>query len=111
MIALNYVQLVAGSGAPFLSEVKENRSYMLDSWLGHLQTFLCQCKGKITTPHAWIPAPQREYNQIPMDVFYSLKPSTLTIERLNTVRLYLGALTLSDIVTDDGKSIMDWALT
>eukprot|EP00957_Ditylum_brightwellii_P090518 6892928-Ditylum_brightwellii.AAC.1 len=46
-----------------------------------------------------------------MDVFGSLKPSTLALERLNAVRLYLGALTLSDIVTDNGKSIMDWALT
>eukprot|EP00957_Ditylum_brightwellii_P175350 13348792-Ditylum_brightwellii.AAC.1 len=46
-----------------------------------------------------------------MDVFDSLKPSTLTLEQLNTVRLYLGALMLSDIVTDNGTSIMDWALT
>eukprot|EP00957_Ditylum_brightwellii_P176204 13417151-Ditylum_brightwellii.AAC.1 len=46
-----------------------------------------------------------------MDVFCSFKPSTLTLEQLNAVRLYLGALTLSDIVTDNGKSIVDWALT
>eukprot|EP00957_Ditylum_brightwellii_P050039 3793294-Ditylum_brightwellii.AAC.1 len=46
-----------------------------------------------------------------MDVFGSLKPSTLTLERLNAVCLYLGVITLSDIVTDNGKSIMDWALT
>eukprot|EP00957_Ditylum_brightwellii_P203744 15336010-Ditylum_brightwellii.AAC.1 len=46
-----------------------------------------------------------------MDAFCSLKPSTLTLERLNAVHLYLGALTLSDIVTDDGMSIMDLALT
>eukprot|EP00957_Ditylum_brightwellii_P186589 14206472-Ditylum_brightwellii.AAC.1 len=35
----------------------------------------------------------------------------LTLEQLNAVQLYLGALTVTDIVTDDGKSIMDWALT
>eukprot|EP00957_Ditylum_brightwellii_P057775 4381033-Ditylum_brightwellii.AAC.1 len=46
-----------------------------------------------------------------MDVFGSLKPSTLTLERLNTVCFYLGALTLSDIVTDNNTSIMEWALT
>eukprot|EP00957_Ditylum_brightwellii_P078368 5959137-Ditylum_brightwellii.AAC.1 len=46
-----------------------------------------------------------------MDVFCSLKLSTLTLEWLNAVRLYLGALTLSDIVTDNGTSIADWALT
>eukprot|EP00957_Ditylum_brightwellii_P025459 1924886-Ditylum_brightwellii.AAC.1 len=46
-----------------------------------------------------------------MGVFCSLKPSTLTLEWLNAVRLYLGALTLSDIVTDNSTSIMDWTLT
>eukprot|EP00957_Ditylum_brightwellii_P083801 6369848-Ditylum_brightwellii.AAC.1 len=46
-----------------------------------------------------------------MDVLCSIKPSTLTLERLNAVRLYLGALMLSDIVTDKGMCIMDWALT
>eukprot|EP00957_Ditylum_brightwellii_P075609 5746498-Ditylum_brightwellii.AAC.1 len=81
------------------------------SWLGHIRSFLRLCKGKITIPHAWLPAPQREHDQILMDVFCSLKLSTLTLEWLNTVRLYLGALTLADIVTDNGKSIMDWALT
>eukprot|EP00957_Ditylum_brightwellii_P063349 4808688-Ditylum_brightwellii.AAC.1 len=87
-----------------------NRSYVPASWLGHLRTFLRIYKGKITIPHAWLPAPQRQHNQILMDVFCRLKPSTLTLERLNAVRLYPGALTLSDIATDDGKSIMDWAL-
>eukprot|EP00957_Ditylum_brightwellii_P063435 4815484-Ditylum_brightwellii.AAC.1 len=102
MIALSYVQLVSGSGAPFLSKVKENRTYVPDSWLGHLRTFLSQCKGGITIPHAWLPSLQREHDKILVDVFGSLKPSTLTLERLNAVRLYLGALTLSDIVTDNG---------
>eukprot|EP00957_Ditylum_brightwellii_P186234 14177919-Ditylum_brightwellii.AAC.1 len=60
-------ETITGSGAPFLSEVKENSSYVADSWLGHLRTFLCQCKGKITIPHAWLPAPQQEHDHILMD--------------------------------------------
>eukprot|EP00957_Ditylum_brightwellii_P067890 5154452-Ditylum_brightwellii.AAC.1 len=46
-----------------------------------------------------------------MDEFGTLQLSALTLTQLNTVRLYLGALTLADIVSDDGYHIMDWALT
>eukprot|EP00957_Ditylum_brightwellii_P054188 4104306-Ditylum_brightwellii.AAC.1 len=46
-----------------------------------------------------------------MDVFEASKPSNTTLEKLNTVRLYLGALTLADIVSNDGRNILPWALT
>eukprot|EP00957_Ditylum_brightwellii_P015997 1205475-Ditylum_brightwellii.AAC.1 len=46
-----------------------------------------------------------------MDVFKATKPSDTTLEKLNTVRLYLGALTLADIVSDGGRNILPWALT
>eukprot|EP00957_Ditylum_brightwellii_P176875 13473084-Ditylum_brightwellii.AAC.1 len=46
-----------------------------------------------------------------MDVFNAFKSSDTTLEKLNTVRLYLGALTLADIVSDEGRNILPWALT
>eukprot|EP00957_Ditylum_brightwellii_P012727 961992-Ditylum_brightwellii.AAC.1 len=45
-----------------------------------------------------------------MDVFEPLHRLALQLERLNAIRLYLGALTLADITTDHGTHIMDWAL-
>eukprot|EP00957_Ditylum_brightwellii_P008411 637005-Ditylum_brightwellii.AAC.1 len=65
----------------------------------------------MTIQNAWLPAPQRAYDRIIMDVFVTLQLSALTLTRLNAVRLYLGTLTLADIVSDDGYYIMDWALT
>eukprot|EP00957_Ditylum_brightwellii_P107229 8182090-Ditylum_brightwellii.AAC.1 len=46
-----------------------------------------------------------------MDVFEYLRLPAMQLERLNAVQLYLGALTLADITTDDGTHIMNWALT
>eukprot|EP00957_Ditylum_brightwellii_P035985 2726459-Ditylum_brightwellii.AAC.1 len=100
-----------GTGLPFLHEVVANRSYVPASWLYSIRTFLCLCKGKVSMPNAWLPIPQQSYNQIIMDVFGTLQFSLLTLERLNAVRLYLGVLTLADIVSDNGYYIMDWALT
>eukprot|EP00957_Ditylum_brightwellii_P051814 3929129-Ditylum_brightwellii.AAC.1 len=65
----------------------------------------------MTIQNAWLPAPQWAYDRIIMDVFGTLQLSALTLTQLNTVRLYLGAITLADIVSDDRYHIMDWALT
>eukprot|EP00957_Ditylum_brightwellii_P033728 2556182-Ditylum_brightwellii.AAC.1 len=46
-----------------------------------------------------------------MDVFKATKLSDTTLEKLNTVRLYLGALMLVDIVSNDRRNILPWALT
>eukprot|EP00957_Ditylum_brightwellii_P019739 1489984-Ditylum_brightwellii.AAC.1 len=46
-----------------------------------------------------------------MGVFEAAKPSEATLEKLNMVRLYLGILTLADIISNDGRNILSWALT
>eukprot|EP00957_Ditylum_brightwellii_P072496 5508913-Ditylum_brightwellii.AAC.1 len=46
-----------------------------------------------------------------MDVFEATKPSDTTLQKLNTVRLCLGALMLADIVSNDSRNILPWALT
>eukprot|EP00957_Ditylum_brightwellii_P045636 3462644-Ditylum_brightwellii.AAC.2 len=61
----------------------------------------------MTIQNAWLPALQRVHDKIIMDVFGTLQLSALTLTQLNTVRLYLGALTLADIVSDDRYYIMD----
>eukprot|EP00957_Ditylum_brightwellii_P052808 4003712-Ditylum_brightwellii.AAC.1 len=111
MIALSYTQLVAGSSEPYLQEVLTNRSYVPTSWLSNIRTFLCTCKGSLLIPDLWLPHPQRDFDKILMNVFEASKPSDTTLEKLNMVRLYLGTLTLADIVSDDGRNILPWALT
>eukprot|EP00957_Ditylum_brightwellii_P059938 4550744-Ditylum_brightwellii.AAC.1 len=111
MITLNYTQLVAGSGLPYLSEVMSDRSYVPASWLSSIRTLLRLCKGTVIIPNAWLPKPQCNCDQIIMDVFEHLCLPAMQLERLNAVQLYLGALTLADITTNDGTHIIDWALT
>eukprot|EP00957_Ditylum_brightwellii_P087715 6679758-Ditylum_brightwellii.AAC.1 len=65
----------------------------------------------MTIHNACPPAPQQVHDKIMMDVFGTLQLLALTLTQLNTVMLYLGALTLADIVSNDGYYIMDWALT
>eukprot|EP00957_Ditylum_brightwellii_P137205 10461430-Ditylum_brightwellii.AAC.1 len=88
-----------------------DRSYVPASWLNSIRTFLCLCKGNMSIKNAWLPALQRVHNQIIIDVFGTLQLSALTLTYLNTVQLYLEALTLANIVSDDGYLIIDQALT
>eukprot|EP00957_Ditylum_brightwellii_P008018 608394-Ditylum_brightwellii.AAC.1 len=81
------------------------RSYVpaswLASWLSNIRTFLRLCKGKMLIQNVWLPASQQAYDRIIMNVFGTLQLSALKLTQLNAVRLYLGALTLADIVSDD----------
>eukprot|EP00957_Ditylum_brightwellii_P155912 11868271-Ditylum_brightwellii.AAC.1 len=46
-----------------------------------------------------------------MDEFELLKLSSCTLEKLNSVRLYLRVLTLADITDKSGRFIEPWALS
>eukprot|EP00957_Ditylum_brightwellii_P160548 12222133-Ditylum_brightwellii.AAC.2 len=111
MIALSYAQLVAGSSEPYLQEITANKSYVPTSWLSNIRTFLRSCKGSILIPDLLLLHLQQDFDKILMDVFEATKPSNTTLGKLNTVQLYLGALTLADIISNNGRNILPWALT
>eukprot|EP00957_Ditylum_brightwellii_P135179 10306429-Ditylum_brightwellii.AAC.1 len=111
MIALSKVQLVSGSGWPFLKEVKTEKSYVQANWLSTMRTFLHMCSVFILIPEAWIIKKQRENNKMLMGVFEEMKPLSDTLEKLNAVRLYLGVCTLVDICDEAGTQIKPWALS
>eukprot|EP00957_Ditylum_brightwellii_P121036 9231476-Ditylum_brightwellii.AAC.1 len=46
-----------------------------------------------------------------MDVFVTSHPGNATLDKLNRVQLYLGALTLADSTNDSGTHIAAWVLT
>eukprot|EP00957_Ditylum_brightwellii_P026728 2021372-Ditylum_brightwellii.AAC.1 len=62
-------------------------------------------------PDAWTPKIQRRNNSILMNVFVASHLGNATLDKLNRVQLYLGALTLADITNDSGTHIAAWALT
>eukprot|EP00957_Ditylum_brightwellii_P037863 2863485-Ditylum_brightwellii.AAC.1 len=46
-----------------------------------------------------------------MDVFCSSHPGDAALEKLNLVQLYLGVITLADLINNVGTEIKPWALT
>eukprot|EP00957_Ditylum_brightwellii_P145989 11117013-Ditylum_brightwellii.AAC.3 len=46
-----------------------------------------------------------------MDCFEAKKLTSDTLDKLNSVHLFLGVITLADITNDEGTHIMSWALT
>eukprot|EP00957_Ditylum_brightwellii_P065948 5001105-Ditylum_brightwellii.AAC.1 len=62
-------------------------------------------------PDAWTLKIQRRNNAILMDEFVASYPGNATLDKLNRVQLYLGALTLAGTTNDSGTHIAAWALT
>eukprot|EP00957_Ditylum_brightwellii_P036295 2748627-Ditylum_brightwellii.AAC.2 len=91
--------------------MESNRSYVPDTWLSNIRTFLKCCKANITVPGAWCPTCQHINDVVLMDIFESMKPSTGTLEQLNAVRLFLQELTLADLANDTGTHIEPWDLS
>eukprot|EP00957_Ditylum_brightwellii_P091649 6978723-Ditylum_brightwellii.AAC.1 len=54
MIALSKVQLISGTGQPFLEEATNDRSYVPSNWLSTIRTFFHMCSTFISILEAWI---------------------------------------------------------
>ena len=89
LIALSQAQIFSGSGNPLLFEVGTKKDYVPENWTGTLQKFLHLCKAQICIPEAWHPSPQRQHDQILMDVIKHRLQSPNQSKRINRVRLYL----------------------
>ena len=71
----------------------------------HQRNFLKEIDGKIHIPNVWLPSHRREYDSFIMEEVNLLKMSTSNKRRVNDCRLYLRAITKSDIVTADGTEL------
>eukprot|EP00957_Ditylum_brightwellii_P033314 2524520-Ditylum_brightwellii.AAC.1 len=111
MINLSQGQLVGGKSRPFFNEVESNMPYVPMNWLHGIRKFLRHCDSSLVTPEAWAPVKQRTNDVFLMDAFASSLPCDAALLHVNTVRLYLQALTLADIVDESGSYILPWTLT
>ena len=111
IIALSHAQIFSGSGHPLLFEVGTKKGYVPENWTGTLWKFLHSCKAQICIPEAWHPSPQRQHDQILMDVINHCLQSPKQSKRINRVRLYLRIIMLTDICNKYGTHIEPWALT
>eukprot|EP00957_Ditylum_brightwellii_P179150 13648523-Ditylum_brightwellii.AAC.1 len=111
MVLLSQVQLVSGNARPYLSEVKSNKEYVLHSWLGGIQRYLCYTNATIDVHKAWVSSLQRVNGVMLMGMFETDKPGRATLNHLNQVRQYLGATTPADLCNDNGQFILCGVLT
>ena len=103
---LSQVQLYSGYGTMSILETcKIPIEYVPDSWIMHLRTFLATMDGKIHIPNVWLPPRRRENDSFIMEEVNLLPLSTPNKRRVNDCRLYLGAITKSDLVTADGTEL------
>ena len=105
LLQLQWLQLQAGTEAPILDTDKEI-PYLQSCWLQSLHSRLVNTAINIKVVKQWIPKPRREDDFVIMDYVRNNLPETHWAA-INQCRLYLEAITLSDLVTFDGTTIPD----
>jgi hypothetical protein len=105
-IDLSYVQLITGSYKFFLNKSYSDYRWVEWGWITSLWSFISTTNITFLYPSLWTPTIPREHDICLMDYFLSLRLPHATMQILNACRLYLQAVTLSDISSADGKYIL-----
>jgi len=105
-IDLGYIQLLSECKNFFLNKNPAISTWVPSGWPTSLWEFTHKVDIQIDYPTQWLPKLSREHNLHLMPFFqtHRLKKGDLTL--LNTCRLYLKVITLSDITSADGTYIL-----
>jgi hypothetical protein len=120
-LQLNSVQRIAVSWAQFHTGVSWSIFYNVTTplphfveshWLRSLRNFLCSIQGRLRLNATYVPALQRDYNTFIMDhVLQSQLFTAQQIRRINYCRLFLQAVTVSDITNASGSCLFKGILS
>jgi hypothetical protein len=103
---LSWAQFTVGVSYPILEVTQEPLPHLETRWLSSLRQFLSSINGGIQVDDPCIPQIQRQHDQHIMDLILSAKLfSNAEIRKLNYCRLFLQAVTLSDITRADGSTL------
>ena len=103
IIQLRWMQLIAGTSVPIMEETKKI-PYLQNCWLTAVHNKLVNTNIKIKVADKWYPKPRRENDRVIMDYVIKYIPEHHWKE-INQCRLYLKAITFSDLTTMDGTAI------
>jgi hypothetical protein len=107
LISHGYLQLVVGITENFLNVPYDvYHHWACPSWLTSVWQFASKLQLKITMVNAWLPPKPMDNDLNIMEYFISQKFLPKQLIRLNRCRLYLQLLSLSDMVSADGRRIM-----
>lgn len=105
-IAVSWTQLHLGTSFCFLKDTETPLPHMPGRWLKSLRVFLSTIRGSLDLDKSYLPPIQRENDMYLMDmVLHASCFSDTEICQINHCRLYLQAITMSDIVLADGITI------
>jgi hypothetical protein len=105
-ISVSWIQLHLGIGYCCFSKTKTLLPHMPGRWLKLLRLFLSHIDGSLELDTSFIPPKKRAGDSYLMDlVLQSDDYSDLEIQRINYCRMYLNAITLSDLCLANGATL------
>ena len=98
-----WTQMTAGTSYSILQRVYEVLPHLESRWLTSMRTFMADINATIELDETGVPSVQRQADKHIMDqILESNKFTAAQIRRLNYCRLFLQAITLSDITDASG---------
>jgi len=104
--ATAWTQYALGTSVSFLTDVTTALPHMEAKWLASLRQYLATVSGRIELDHTYIPRLERINDRHIMDlVLQSHRFTPKEIRMINYCRLYLQAVTISDVTTATGRDL------
>ena len=104
-LQLKWLQIFSGTSTPLLEASKVDK-FLPTGWVQALPEKLVENRIQIRVHKLWIPKPRRLNDRIIMDYVWCHLPEDHW-QAINQCRLYLKAVTFSDITTFDGNFVPD----
>ena len=105
-VAVAWTQYAIGMATPFLSDTSTPLPHMESKWLQSLRNYLRHIGGSLQLDCSYIPSLERMHDHHIMEVItQSAKFTPNEIRTLNHCRMYLQAITLSDITNAAGDAL------
>ena len=110
LINLHYSQVESGLGTPLLEVPSIPVSYLTPTWITSIRQFLFQHNLQLTLTDTTTYPLRHKYDDYIMNADHLTRYHKIERLDINLVRIYLQAMTLSDLSTSDGRHICRFQL-
>ena len=103
---VEWAQYCVGTSNPLMEHVQEDLPHLESRWLSSLREYLAFINAGLQLDNTGVAPLERRHDEFIMDrILSSKKFNRSEIKRLNYCRLFLGALTISDLATTGGNQL------
>jgi hypothetical protein len=107
LIAISFLQLITGALIPFFTADHTKYKIWIDKWwLTSIWGFTSRLQIGLDIKHQWHPQLSREQDATLMDFALQQKFPHQYLQAIKSCRLYLQVITISDISSADGKTLL-----